>query len=228
MLTQFQQRHQVLVYDDTVRPDVNLFIDFLKVIPSKQNFRLYDCTIIDWRSPEQKIWLFNNVFMDEQPARFASVFAPIHILFYANLEKQDHFTTYDDYFKEENDAFPKAVHLDIGVALGAICSFALQQGYDPSFLQCSAGPKSANELVDSNKNHFVCSIAIGKALVKTDNVKVSEDIAGKLLLTNKEKLFMPDKWNLDTLPPKFDNKPIQWFKGDKYLANSIECYADAR
>ena len=26
---------------------------------------------------------------------------------------------------------------------------------------------------------------IGKALVKTDNIKVSEDIAGKLLLTNK-------------------------------------------
>ena len=36
------------------------------------------------------------------------------------------------------------------------------------------------------------------------------------------------EFNLDTLPPKFDNKPIQWFKGDEYLANSIECYADAR
>ena len=95
-------------------------------------------------------------------------------------------------------------------------------------MQCSAGPKSSNELVNSNKNHFVCSIAIGKALVKTDNIKVSEDIASKLLLTNKEKLFMPDKWKLDTLPPEFDNKPIQWFKGDKYLENSIECYADAR
>jgi len=226
----FRDRHQVLAYDNTVQPEVQPFIDFIKLIPSKQNFRLYDVVIVDWRSPDTKRWLFDNVFMDEHPFRFASVFAPIHILFFADMQKKEHFFKFDDAMGQEtHESFSKAVQLDIGVALGSVCAFALSQGYDPSFLQCSFGPRSPNELVSSiHKNKFVCSILIGKGIIRTDTVKINLDMCQKLIVNNKEKLFMPDLWNLDDKhQPFFDDKKVLWFKGDNYLENHVECYADS-
>ena len=225
----FQNRHQVLAYDNTEQPRVQPFVDFIKLIPSKQNFRLYDTVIVDWRSPDIKRWLFDDVFMDEQPLRFGCVFAPIHILFFANMQKKDHFFKFDDAMgAETHESFSRAVHLDIGVALGSICAFALSQGYDPSFLTCANGPRSPNELVsNTHKNKFVCSILIGKGIIKTDTVKIDIDMCQKLIVNNKEKLFMPDLWNLDDKhQPFFDDKKVLWFKGDKYMENHVECYAD--
>ena len=225
----FQDRHQVLAYDNTEQPRVQPFVDFIKLIPSKQNFRLYDTVIVDWRSPDIKRWLFDDVFMDEQPLRFGCVFAPIHILFFADMQKKDHFFKFDDAMgAETHESFSRAVHLDIGVALGSICAFALSQGYDPSFLTCANGPRSPNELVsNTHKNKFVCSILIGKGIIKTDTVKIDIDMCQKLIVNNKEKLFMPDLWNLDDKhQPFFDDKKVLWFKGDKYMENHVECYAD--
>jgi len=225
----FQNRHQVLAYDNTEQPRVQPFVDFIKLIPSKQNFRLYDTVIVDWRSPDIKRWLFDDVFMDEQPLRFGCVFAPIHILFFANMQKKDHFFKFDDAMgAETHESFSRAVYLDIGVALGSICAFALSQGYDPSFLTCANGPRSPNELVsNTHKNKFVCSILIGKGIIKTDTVKIDIDMCQKLIVNNKEKLFMPDLWNLDDKhQPFFDDKKVLWFKGDKYMENHVECYAD--
>ena len=229
LLDNFQDRHQVLAYDNTEQPRVQPFVDFIKLIPSKQNFRLYDTVIVDWRSPDIKRWLFDDVFMDEQPLRFGCVFAPIHILFFANMQKKDHFFKFDDAMgAETHESFSRAVYLDIGVALGSICAFALSQGYDPSFLTCANGPRSPNELVsNTHKNKFVCSILIGKGIIKTDTVKIDIDMCQKLIVNNKEKLFMPDLWNLDDKhQPFFDDKKVLWFKGDKYMENHVECYAD--
>lgn len=225
----FQNRHQVLAYDNTEQPRVQPFVDFIKLIPSKQNFRLYDTVIVDWRSPDIKRWLFDDVFMDEQPLRFGCVFAPIHILFFANMQKKDHFFKFDDAMgAETHESFSRAVHLDIGVALGSICAFALSQGYDPSFLTCANGPGSPNQLVsNTHKNKFICSILIGKGIIKTDTVKIDIDMCQKLIVNNKEKLFMPDLWKIDNEhQPFFDEKKLLWFNGDKYMENHVECYAD--
>ena len=226
----FQDRHQVLAYDNTEQPRVQPFVDFIKLIPSKQNFRLYDTVIVDWRSPDIKRWLFDDVFMDEQPLRFGCVFAPIHILFFADMQKKDLFLEFDDAMgAETHESFSRAIHLDIGVALGSICAFALSQGYDPSFLTCANGPGSPNQLVSSiHKNKFICSILIGKGIIKTDDVSPGNwNHAALTLQESKEKLFMPDLWKIDNEhQPFFDEKKLLWFNGDKYIENHVECYAD--